>query len=259
MSNEARRIKPLNEYIDHTLLAPQATHDEFQTFLDDAIKYNFAAVCVSPYMALPVKEAMKDYPDIKICTVVGFPHGNIPSILKVQEAEYFASRGVDEIDFVINYGLLKTGRFEDVGSELEAMNRVRKHYGTTFKCILETCYLSDEEKTFMYKALEERTDIDYIKTSTGFGTAGANLRDVLDWNSRRAQFADKRNENLMILHEETLDRERVLKIKAAGGIRDLSTALRFIAAGADRLGMSASVKVMEEYDHPTFTEGEETA
>ena len=246
--------KPLNEYIDHTLLKPQATHEEFQMFLDEAVKYNFASVCVSPYMALPVKEAMKDYPHIKICTVVGFPHGNVPSILKAAEAEYFASQGIDEIDFVINYGLLKTGHFEDVGAELEAMNRILKTHGTVFKCIIETCYLTEDEKNFMYKALEERTNIDYIKTSTGFGTDGANLGDVLNWNCKRARFDARKAQDLIILHdlETPSHRETGLKIKAAGGIRDLDTALRFIAAGADRLGMSASVKVMEAYNDQPY-------
>ena len=102
--------------------------------------------------------------------------------------------------------------------------------------------------------------LDYIKTSTGFGDDGANLGDVLNWNCRRAEFIDRRSQDLLILHDLDVPsgRETPLKIKAAGGIRDLDTALRFIAAGADRLGMSASVKVMEEYNvQPAFTEGEE--
>ena len=241
---------PLNTYIDHTLLNPQATHEDFQTFLDEAIKYKFASVCVVPYLALTIKEALKDYPEIKICTVVGFPQGNIPAIVKAQEAYYFAKNGIDEIDFVINYSLLKSGRYDDVGAELKAIDQVCTDHGTVSKCIVETCYLTDDEKKFMYEALWQNTNIDYIKTSTGYGPEGAQLVDVLNWNTRRNQEIIKQQSDLLILHEAPTFRTKgPLKIKAAGGIRDLETALKFIACGADRLGMSASVKIMEEYNN----------
>ncbi len=249
--------QPLNRYIDHTLLKPDATMLEFQKLLDEAVKYNFASVCVSPYMALPAVHALEDYPDIKVCTVVGFPLGHLPYPLKVSEAEYFVQHGVDEIDFVANIGLLKSEKYENVGDELETMGLVCRDNGGQSKCIIETCYLRQDEKTFMYRALAERTAVNYIKTSTGFGSAGAQLADVLDWNRRRNEEGVTDSGGLLILDGTTTQKTantyglrngKKLKIKAAGGIRDLETALKFIACGADRLGMSASVKVMEEWN-----------
>jgi len=262
--------------MDHTLLKPDATLEEFQKLLDEAVKYNFASVCVSPHMALAAVDALKDYPEINVCTVVGFPHGNLPYPLKVSEAEYFAQNGVNEIDFVANIGLLKSGKYDNIGDELETMGLVCRDNGAQSKCIIETCYLDEDEKTFMYRALAERTAVNYIKTSTGFGSEGANLGDVFDWNRRRNEDESGvkvEAGGLLILETTTastplamakrntyiLRNGEKLKIKAAGGIRDLETALKFIAVGADRLGMSASVKVMEEWNahDQTFTEGGE--
>ena len=254
--------KPLAKYIDHTLLKPDASMQEFQQLLEEAVKYDFAAVCVSPYMALSAKEALKDSDlDIKICTVVGFPHVNLPAPLKVQEVQYFASHGVDEIDFVINLSLLKSELFENFQAEMRAIDQICTEHNTVTKCIVETCYLTEDEKTFMYTVLSEHTNIDYIKTSTGYGSKGAQLADVMSWNARRHKQAMKDDGPLLDLNEVSIPNPRSpLKIKAAGGIRDLDTALKFIACGADRLGMSASVKVMEEYNvrSGTFSEGEET-
>ncbi len=251
--------KPLNKYIDHTLLKPDATQRDFQKLIDEAIRFDFASVCVSPYMALASKEVLKDHPNIKICTVVGFPLGNTPSLIKAQEAIFFGDHGIDELDFVINIGMLKSGLITNLEKEIDAISKICKDRKVTAKCIVETCYLTDEEKMLMYMLLEDRPDIAYIKTSTGFETHGAQLGDVMLWNARRQQEITRKEGDLLILHE--LGRETPLKIKAAGGIKDLDTALKFIACGADRLGMSASVKVMEEYNaHPdAFTEGEETS
>ena len=108
--------KPLNRYIDHTLLKPNATHDQFETLLDEAIEYKFASLCVAPYMAVPSKGALNSTgsADIKVGTVVGFPHGNTPLALKVYEADYYMERGIDEIDFVLNYGELKNRNIKAV-------------------------------------------------------------------------------------------------------------------------------------------------
>ncbi len=249
--------KPLNKYIDHTLLKPNATHAEFESFLDEAIKYQFASVCISPYMTGPIAAVLKNE-DIKICTVVGFPHGNIPLQAKLYETALLAKLGADEIDFVLNYGDLKSGLHESVGVELDNVSRICKENGVVSKCIIETCYLDEDEKDFMFKAINEHTSIDYIKTSTGFGTEGAQLGDVMNWNAKRAVWIRQESSSLIQL-TSIQGREKPIKIKAAGGIRDLETALKFIAVGADRLGMSASVKVMEEWNarQTTFTEGEE--
>lgn len=258
--------KPLNRYIDHTLLKPEATLKDFQKLIDEAVQYNFASVCVSPVMAEPAVDALKDYSDIKVCTVVGFPHGNIPFPLKVMETEYFIEHGVDEIDFVLNIGLLKSEMYENVGSEIEEIGRICSTAGVVSKCIIETGFLTPAEITFMYLALAERTAVDFIKTCTGYGPAVANLRDVMEWNARRSQVEVKTQSRVLFLNTAiptyALRGGRPLQIKAAGGIRDLDTALKFLAVGADRLGMSASVKVMEEWNvrnSQTFTGGEEQA
>ena len=244
--------KPLNKYIDHTLLNPNATHEEFEKFLDDAVEYQFTAVCVSPYMAAPVKSALRGE-DIKVCTVVGFPHGTLPLELKLQEIRHFADRGIDEVDFVFNRGDLHSERYDAVGHELESIDRACKELGLISKCIVEACDLTDIELRFMLKAINDYTDIDYIKTSTGFGSEGAKLIDVM--NCKAELYRDDTSGNSLsdLMYQTTIQlkvlstRHTPLKIKAAGGIHNLDTALKFIAAGADRLGMSSSSAVMREY------------
>ena len=218
-----------NHYVDHTLLKPDATQDQFETLLDEAIEYEFEAVCVSPYMAIPIKNVLNatGYPYIKVCTVVGFPLGNIPLEVKANEARYFLSHGIDEIDFVLNYGELKNKKFDYIIRELQMMSAICKEGGAVSKCIVETCYLTESEKDTIFHYIKDYSDIDFIKTSTGFGTAGAQVADVARWNELRG------------------NAPRPL-IKAAGGIRDLDTARDMIVAGADRLGLSDSVKIMEE-------------
>lgn len=240
--------KPLNEYIDHTLLKPEAKQADYETFLDEAIKYQFVAVCIPSYMAIPVKQALTGIgSNIKVCAVVDFPLGHLPLSLKLSQAIPLAEAGIDEIDWVLNYANLRSGLFEEVGVEIENMGRELKKRGAVTKCIIETCYLNQNEIDFMWKALNERTEVDYIKTSTGFGEQGAWVGDVLRWNTFRQQEIAERKSDLIQLR--LLDsRKTPLKIKAAGGIRDLETAFKFITCGADRLGMSASVKIMEEYN-----------
>ena len=170
--------------------------------------------------------------------------------------DYFAKGGIDEIDFVLNCGDLKSEKFNLLEPELINIDNVCRQHSVTSKCIVETCYLSSEEKKYMFSFLSERTSIDYIKTSTGYGSAGAQIADVLFWSALRQEELPK-GENIIQLSFVGGARTTPLKIKAAGGIRDLETALSFIRCGADRLGMSAGVKVMEAWnDKPaeTFTE-----
>ena len=255
-----RLERPLNRYIDHTLLKPYATLLDLQTLLEEAQQYNFASVCVAPYLALTAVENLAPFPEINVGTVISFPHGNLPLNVKVGEAEHFIKRGIDEIDFVANIGLLKSGRYEELGKELEMMGLVCSTNNVVSKCIIETCYLTGDEKTFMYRALSERTSVNFIKTSTGYGSEGAQLEDVFDWSSRRQETEKEEQKSRGLITFVAKEREP-LKIKAAGGIKDLTAALQFIKCGADRLGMSASVKVVEEWNAQdrTFTEGEETA
>jgi deoxyribose-phosphate aldolase len=222
--------RAFNHYVDHTLLKPNATQDQFETLLDEAIENEFEAVCVSPYMAIPIRNILTTtgYPHIKVCTVVGFPLGNIPLELKAAEARYFVSRGVDEIDFVLNYGELKNQRFDYIIKELQTMGDICRSAGAVSKCIVETCYLTDTEKDAIFHYIKDYAPhVDFIKTSTGFGTAGAQLEDVARWSELRG------------------NAPRPL-IKAAGGIKTLEDATAMIAAGADRLGLSAGVQIMEE-------------
>jgi deoxyribose-phosphate aldolase len=258
---------PLNRYIDHTLLKVDATSVALDKLLREAVNYNFASVCISPHFVLDAVRRLQDYSEIKVCTVVGFPHGNIPVDLKLQEVQYFIDAGIDEIDFVINIGHLKAGNYETVGAEIESIGSLCKSNNVVSKCIIETCYLDEDEKMFMYRALEERTTVDFIKTSTGFGSEGAFLGDVWKWNARRNETEKLKAGAIFSPHlpaDSYLLRDgQPLRIKAAGGIRDLETTLKFIACGADRLGMSASVKVMEEWnvqEQPrTSIEGEESS
>jgi len=219
--------QPLNRYIDHTLLKPNATDKEFETLLDEAMKYQFASVCVSPYIASSIAAALKYSADIKTCTVVGFPHGNTPLLFKMREVEFFIKKHIKEIDFVLHYGEILNKKWNNVKLEVNSIGRMCKEAGIVSKCIVETCYLNPIEQIMIFDVIRQ-SDVDFIKTSTGYGTAGAQLETVKMWNEMRQ------------------DLERPF-IKAAGGIKDLQTALSFIQAGANRLGMSASVKVMEEY------------
>ncbi len=231
----------LNKYIDHSLLKPQAPIKAYETLLDEAVKYQFAAVCVSPNVATSVKTALQGE-DVKVATVVSFPQGNLPFDLKLQEVQYFVDKGIDEIDFVMNYGDFIWKNFNTVAKELTTIGDYCADNGAASKCIVETCFLDLQGLNTIFNFIKDETRIDFIKTSTGFSDAGAQVDDVALWNKLRG------------------DSERPL-IKAAGGIKTLEDALAMIEAGANRLGMSASVKVMEEYNarNQTFTGGEETA
>ena len=231
----------LNKYIDHSLLKPQASIKEFDNLLEEAVKYQFAAVCVSPHMATSCKAALQGE-DVKVATVVSFPQGNLPFDLKLQEVQYFVDKGIDEIDFVMNYGDFIWKNFNSVTKEIIAIGDYCADNGAVSKCIVETCFLDLEGLGAIFNFINDETRIDFIKTSTGFSDAGAQIVDIKYWNQLRG------------------DSERPL-IKAAGGIRTLEDALAMIEAGANRLGMSASMEVMEEYNarNQTFTGGEETA
>lgn len=243
--------KPLEQYIDHTLLKPDVTNIEFIQFLENAQKYNFASVCVPPYLAIYAKCILNDANShLKVCTVIGFPHGNIPTVLKSQQVQYFAERGIDELDFVINLGFLKSNLIDKTIFELQEIDRICKEQNTLSKCIVETCYITNKEKNLMYELLSLYSNIDYIKTSTGYGKHGAKLGDVMQWNIIKKLKIELQNANVLNMSSNTSIRTKPsVKIKAAGGIRDLDTALEFIKNGADRLGLSASITIMEEYQN----------
>ena len=212
---------------DHTLLAQTATLDEIRAVCDDGIRFGTASVCIP---AAYVKEA-KAYVGnrLAICTVIGFPNGYSTTATKLFECRDAIENGADEIDTVINVGHLKSGRYDEILTELKQLKQICGN--RILKVIIETCLLSEAEKIKMCE-LVTASGADYIKTSTGFSTAGATREDV-------ALFAAHVGKNV--------------KIKAAGGIATLADAEDFIALGASRLGTSRIVKLAkQETDNSSY-------
>ncbi len=207
--------------IDHSLLRPDATRADVLRICDEAKKYAFFAVCVHPYYTDTAKEALFRT-HVKIATVVGFPHGMTFSGVKIYEAMQAVLHGADELDIVINTGLAKSGDWEGVKKEISDIITATPE--TTHKIIIETCYLTDDEKK---KACEAaiQAGAEYIKTSTGFAPSGADIRDITLIRS--------------------LTKGKV-GIKAAGGIKTLAQVKAFIEAGATRIGTSSGVAIMKE-------------
>ena len=207
---------------DHTLLSQSATWEQIKAICDDGIKYSCASVCIP---ACYVKQA-KEYVggQLAICTVIGFPNGYATTAAKCFMASDAVANGADEVDMVINIGWVKDGRYDLVCQEIKAIKAACK--GKLLKVIIETCLLTDEEKIQMCRVVTD-AGADYIKTSTGFSTAGATFHDV-------ALFAKYVGENV--------------KIKAAGGISSLEDAEKFISLGASRLGTSRIVKIAKACD-----------
>lgn len=212
-------VEQILHMVDHTLLLQGSTWEEIKALCDDAITYQTASVCIPPCY---VKQA-KDYVQnkMKICTVIGFPNGNCTTEVKVFETKDAIQKGADEIDMVINIGMLKAKEYTYVLDEIKAIKEACD--GRILKVIIETCLLTDEEKIKMCE-LVTTSGADYIKTSTGFSTSGATFEDI-------ALFAS------------CVGKE--VKIKAAGGISSIDDAKKFVSLGADRLGTSRIVKIVK--------------
>ena len=209
--------KEVFKYVDHTLLNQTSTWEELKVICDDAIAYGTASVCIPPDRVRQVKDYVGDR--MAVCTVIGFPNGYIATPVKVFETAQALSDGADEIDMVINLGMVKDGRFDEI---LEEIRQLKGVCGSRIlKVIVETCFLTEEEKIKMCEIVTA-SGADYIKTSTGFGGGGATFDDV-------ALFAKHIGENV--------------KIKAAGGIASFADAEKFIELGASRLGTSRLVKL----------------
>ena len=208
--------------VDHTLLSPTATREEILALCDDAMAFGCASACIPP--AYLEAAAAHTEGKLTLCTVIGFPNGNMRTRAKCFEAEDAVLSGADEIDMVINIGELKARRYDAVRQEIAEVKKAC--CGRLLKVIIETCLLTDEEKAIMCRLVAEGGG-DFIKTSTGFAGGGATLHDV-------ELFARHRPEGL--------------KIKAAGGIASLLDAERFITLGADRLGTSRIVKIVKELE-----------
>ena len=214
-----RDIKDILAVCDHTLLLQTSTWEEIRGICDDAMKYHTASVCIPPCYVRQAADYMQGR--IPVCTVIGFPNGNHTTACKVFETQDAVKNGADEIDMVINVGMLKAKNDDYVLNEIREIKAACE--GRILKVIIETCYLTKEEKIAMCHAVTE-AKADFIKTSTGFGTGGATFEDVA-------------------LMAEHIGKD--VKIKAAGGVRSKEDMERYIALGCSRIGTSSAIKMLE--------------
>lgn len=208
-----------SKYIDHTQLKPDATKEKIVALCREAAEYDFASVCVNPCWIPLCKELLKDT-DVRVCTVIGFPLGAMTTAAKVFETENAIEEGAEEIDMVINVGMLKDGDDDYVTEEIRAIKKACGDH--ILKVIIEACLLSDEEKVRACRDAE-KAGADFVKTSTGFSSGGATPEDV---KLMRASVSEN------------------VKVKAAGGIRDKETFQKMIEAGAERIGTSSGAKLI---------------
>lgn len=216
--------KELCKYFDHTFLKAYATREDFEKLCNEAKELGCAMVAINSSPVQLCKELLKDS-DVHVGAAIGFPLGQTTIETKVFECENAILNGADEIDYVINVGEAKMHHYDYIEEEMQAMVNVCRKYNKLIKVIFENCYLTDEEKIEISK-IAKKVKPDFIKTSTGFGTGGATIEDVKLMKS--------------IVGDD-------VKVKAAGGIRDLKTCMAMIEAGAERIGTSSSVKIVEEY------------
>ena len=209
------------KYIDHTLLAPDATKSAIEKLCKEASEYKFASVCVNSCWVSLAADLLKDS-SVKVCTVVGFPLGAMDTVSKAYEAAKAVENGADEVDMVINIGYLKSGMLDAVLEDIVAVRKATE--GKLLKVIIETCLLTDDEKRTACE-LSVKAGADFVKTSTGFSKGGATLHDV------------------ELMKSVVGDR---LGVKASGGVRDYATAKAMIDAGATRIGASAGIAIVRE-------------
>ncbi len=205
-------------HVDHTQLKAFAKWEDIVTLCDDAVRYKAASVCVPPAYVKRIHDTYKD--SVRICTVVGFPLGYSTAAAKAAETKEALKDGAEEIDMVVNIGDVKSGLFEKVEEEIRMLKEICG--GCILKVIVETCYLTEEEKIAMCRTVT-KAGADYIKTSTGFGTGGAVLEDILLFQKHIGPG---------------------VKIKAAGGIRTKEDMETFLNAGCDRIGTSSAAGVL---------------
>lgn len=209
------------KFIDHTLLKPAATQNQIQHLCDEARSYGFCSVCVNPYWVKFAKIALQGT-DVKVCTVIGFALGATTSASKAFEAQEAVQNGADEVDMVLNIGALKSGDTTAVLADIQAVRNVTR--GHILKVIIETSQLTDDEKVTACK-LAAQAGADFVKTSTGFNGGGATVADVA-------------------LMRKSIPAQ--MQVKASGGVRSRTDADAMIAAGANRIGTSSGVQIVEE-------------
>lgn len=212
----------LAKLIDHTLLKPDASSDDIVRVCEEGKYYGFATVCVYPTW-VPLASKLLHDTDIKVDTVIGFPFGATITEVKVFEAQTVIVKGAEEVDMVMNIGALRSGHIDFVRKDLKSVVKVAKENNVISKVIIETCYLTREEKITSCRLVLE-SGADFVKTSTGFGSGGATVEDV------------------RLLRENVGNKAGV---KASGGIRTYQDALKMIRAGASRIGSSSGVKIVE--------------
>lgn len=210
----------LNKYIDHTVLKADTSKEKVQQIIDEAIKYEFMSVCINPTWVAYAAQKLADT-DVKVCTVIGFPLGANTPAVKAFEAQEAIKNGADEVDMVINIGAAKAGDWELVTSDITSVVAVAN--GVTTKVIIETSLLTDAEKVKACQAAV-KAGADFVKTSTGFSTAGATIADIS-------------------LMRQTVGPD--MGVKASGGVRSIADAQAMIGAGATRLGTSNGVDIMK--------------
>lgn len=217
-------MKNIASMIDHTILKPEAKKEEIEVLCQEAIDYKFAAVCINPFYVSLCSDLLKDT-DVKVATVIGFPLGANTTEVKVFETQDAIKNGANEIDMVINIGALKNKDYDTVKSDIEGVVKAaHAHKDVRVKVIIETALLEKEEKIKACE-LSMEAKADFVKTSTGFSTAGATTADI---ELMKSVVGDN------------------LEIKASGGVRDIETAKAMIEKGATRLGTSSGIKIAKE-------------
>ena len=213
-------VNEILKHVDHTLLLQGATWEEIRQICDDGIKYQTASVCIPPCYVKQASEYVQG--KVAICTVIGFPNGNMTTKTKEFETKDAIENGADEIDMVMNIGWLKDKKYQDVEQEIRTLKEACGD--KILKVIIETCLLTEEEKIKMCE-LVTNAGADYIKTSTGFGTGGATMEDILLFKKYIGEH---------------------VKMKAAGGVRSVADMEAFLEAGCDRIGTSSAIKLIKE-------------
>lgn len=214
--------KNMAQMIDHTVLKADTTQETIDTLLEEAKSYGFASVCLNPYWVKYAAEVLQDYPETKVCTVIGFPLGANTKEVKALETKDAIMNGATEVDMVINIGALKDGKDDVVKNDIAAVVEAAKGKALV-KVIIEACLLTDEEKQTACE-LAVAAGADYVKTSTGFSTGGATVEDIS-------------------LMRETVGPK--IGVKASGGVRTLADAEAMIEAGATRIGASSGVDIVK--------------
>jgi len=224
LSSKTITYEQLAKVIDHSLLRPELTEADVLAGCELAARYHVATVCVKPCHVLLAKEALRES-DVIVSTVIGFPHGSNLSAIKVAEAQLAMDQGARELDMVLNIGQLRSGKYDFVREDIQAVCEAAHARGVRVKVIFENSYLSDEQKVIACK-LSESTGADWVKTSTGFSSGGATLDDL---RLMRANVSER------------------VQVKAAGGVRTLPALLDVIDAGATRCGATATETILEDF------------